>query len=416
MSFWQKLVLFPIIFLWGITLGFSLQNIDNFPTSTRIHTASGTNSDIFNSSKIKEAKKIIETQYYHFSEKSKEEIENGMIESMVRSLGDKHSSYFPPKEAEEFTNLLSGDFQGIGAVIDNDIQWIRVKKVFPTSPAQKAGIQDGDIFTRVGGISMEGVDVEDAVKKIRGPKGSEVVIEYIRPPSNVKKNITVTRDTIIIPSTQEKVLTGGIGYLEVAFFGDHTTDEFQKSIQNLTQSGVQGIILDFRNNGGGFLDTAVDLLGFFLPENSKAVTTRENNARLDHTFYTRTMKIPHTRVPIVMLVNELSASATEIVAGALQDHGRAIIVGTKTYGKGSVQTPFFLEDNSIIKITIGKWYTPKDRGIDGAGITPDITSTLTDEDYQKKNDQQLEDAKKIIQSLVQKQGNIPAVISLYSKK
>ena len=263
---------------------------------------------------------------------------------------------------------------------------------------------------------MEGVDVEDAVKKIRGPKGSEVVIEYIRPPSNVKKNITVTRDTIIIPSTQEKVLTGGIGYLEVAFFGDHTTDEFQKSIQNLTQSGVQGIILDFRNNGGGFLDTAVDLLGFFLPENSKAVTTRENNARLDHTFYTRTMKIPHTRVPIVMLVNELSASATEIVAGALQDHGRAIIVGTKTYGKGSVQTPFFLEDNSIIKITIGKWYTPKDRGIDGDGITPDITSTLTDEDYQKKNDQQLEDAKKIIQSLVQKQGNIPAVIALYSKK
>ncbi len=128
------------------------------------------------------------------------------------------------------------------------------------------------------------------------------------------------------------------------------------------------------------------------------------------------MKVGTTTIPVVMLVNELSASATEIVAGALQDHGRAVIIGTKTYGKGSVQTPFFLEDNSILKITIGKWYTPKDRGIDGAGITPDIISNLTDEDYQKKNDQQFEDAQKIIQELIAKKGNIQKVITDHSIK
>lgn len=162
MSFLQKPIFLPILFLLGIVSGFyihevSLASYGSIPNSGYVSGVTNITSgkDVFSSEKINAAKKIIETQYYHFSEKSKEEIENGMIESMVRSLGDKHSSYFPPKEAEEFKNLLSGDFEGIGAIIDNDVHGIKIKKVFPTSPAQKAGLQDGDIITRVGNISME---------------------------------------------------------------------------------------------------------------------------------------------------------------------------------------------------------------------------------------------------------------------
>ncbi|MDD2694134.1 MAG: S41 family peptidase [Candidatus Gracilibacteria bacterium] len=334
-----------------------------------------------------------------------------MITSLVSSLGDKHSSYFPPKEATDFSDTLRGDFEGIGAVIDENPKGIKIQKVLEGSPAEKGGLKNGDIITMVDTTSLVGFTADEAVQKIRGPKGSKITISYLRGDDENVQKVEIIRDIVLIPSTQEKIFTGSkIGYLEVGFFGEHTTQEFEKSLKNLTNSGAEGIILDFRNNPGGFLDSAVEILSIVLPVDTAAVITRENDARKNQTLYTIGGKFSNTQVPIVMLINEYSASASEIVAGALQDYERAILIGEKTYGKGSVQSPFVLSDGSILKLTIGRWYTPKDRGIDQEGIHPDISIVLKDEDYKNAYDRQLEGAKKVMQELLKSKGDVPKTI------
>ncbi|GAB0175268.1 MAG: S41 family peptidase [Candidatus Altimarinota bacterium] len=367
--------------------------------------------DVFNSSKIEQAKSIIKREYYQFNQKSKKEIEDGVLESIVQSLGDKHSTYFNQKDAQEFKEVLRGDFEGIGAVIDRHTKGIVIRKVFDTSPAKKSGLQDGDIILKVGNESMVGVSTEEAVKKIRGPKGSKVLIEYLHGLNEVK-TVEITRGTIMIPSVEGKILSGStIGYVEVLFFGDNTTNEFTNELINLSKSGATSLILDFRGNGGGYLDTAVDLLSYFFKENTLVVRTRQNNPKQTEELKThKTPKLFREDLPVVMLINSLSASATEIVAGAFQDYGRAIILGEKSYGKGSVQEPFILDDGSILKITIGRWYTPKDQNIDKNGITPDVTVPIFETDYIEKNDRQLSAAKEIIGLLSLSGSSVQSVI------
>lgn len=354
--------------------------------------------DVFSSKKIEQAKEIIKDEYYQFNQKTKEEIEDGMLQSIVESLGDKHSSYFNPKDAKEFSEVLRWGFEWIGAVIDDHMKGILIRKVFDTSPAKKAGLQDGDIIVKVGNDSMVGVPTEDAVKKIRWPKGSKVQVSYIRW-DEAPVTLEITRDTITIPSVQSTILSWStIGYIEVVFFGENTTLEFTKELTNVTKSWATALILDFRDNGGGFLDTAVDILSHFFEEDVLVVRTRQNDPRLTEELKTQKIeKILDQKLPVVMLINNLSASATEIVAWAFQDYKRAILIWEKSYGKWSVQEPFLLEDGSILKITVGRWYTPNDQNIDKNGITPDITVPLFEADYQAKNDRQLNAAKDILQ-------------------
>jgi carboxyl-terminal processing protease len=316
----------------------------------------------------------------------------------VESLWDKHSSYFNPKDAKEFAEVLRWDFEWIWAVIDEHMKGILVRKVFQDSPAKKAWIQDGDIIVKVGNDSMVWLATEDAVKKIRWPKGSKVKISYLRWKEDIK-NVEITRDTIMIPSVQSTVLSGSnIGYIEVVFFWENTSWEFRKELQSLTQSWVSSLVLDFRDNGWWFLDTAVDILSHFFQENTLVVRTRQNDPKLTEELLTHSVDLKIDKnLPIVMLINTLSASATEIVAGALQDYKRAIIVWEKSYGKWSVQEPFLLDDGSILKITVWRWYTPNDQNIDKNGIHPDIQVPIYESDYQAKNDRQLNAAKEIIQ-------------------
>lgn len=404
MIFLQKNRILFLIFIFGGFLWFIWNSLYFWISSlqswkkTSIQTIE--NEDVFSSKKIIDARKIIENEYYHFNEKTKEDIENGMISAMVWSLGDKHSTYFPPKDAKEFSEVLRGDFEGIWAVIDENLKWIIIRKIFPLSPASKAGLQDGDIMTHVGLESLIWLSTEQAVKKIRWPKWSKTKITYLRWEKYIESTVEVTRDTILIPSTQEKMLSGSLGYMEIAFFWEHTREEFQKSLQNLISSWATGIIMDFRNNGWGYLDSAVDVLSFFLPDNKEAVITRENDLKRTQILFTKNTKNTNKDIPLVMIINWLSASATEIVAWALQDYSRAIIIGEKSYGKWSVQEPFVLQDGSILKITIGRWYTPKDRGIDGNGISPDVGIPLFEKDFTNHYDRQLEWAKKILLDLI----------------
>ena len=328
-----------------------------------------------------------------------------MIQALVWSLGDKHSNYFPPKEAKDFSEVLRGDFEGIGAVIDEHPLGIILRRVFSTSPAEKAGLLAGDILTHVDTTNIVGLSSEEAVMKIRWPKGSQAILTYLHGDTHEEKKVTVTRDTIVLPSTQEKMLSGSVGYIEVAFFGDHTKEEFEKSLQNITASWAKSLILDFRNNGWGYLESSVDLLSYFLPDKSLAVMTRENDVKNNESFSTTKNPLTNENIPIVIIINNLSASATEIFAWALQDYTRAILVWEKSYGKWSVQTPFIMHDGSILKVTIGRWYTPKDKSIDKNGITPDVRIPLYESDYQKRYDRQLEWAKTVLETLEKNAGN-----------
>ncbi len=421
----QKNISLFFLFFSGIFFGYSIGQspitVDNGKTPM-IFSSHSTGSDVrnswenmFESQKIEEAKDLIATKFYHFSEKTKIEMENNFISSLVWSLWDKHSSYFPQKEAKEFKDTLQGDFEWIWAVIDEHPKWIKIQKILKNSPAEKGWLKNGDILLSVDTTRLTGLSTEQAVDRIRWPKWTKITVKYLRGEENTELTTEIIRDRVLVPSTQEKTLTGGIGYLEVWYFGSHTVDEFEKSFQALTASWSRWIILDFRNNPGWFLESAVEILSIILPQDLKAVITRENDPRKTETLYTKWYRKPHTTIPIIMLVNGLSASASEIVAGALQDHKRAILIGEKTYGKWSVQIPFSMSDGSMLKLTIGKWYTPKDRGIDANGIIPDFIISMKDEDYKNLYDRQLEEALTIMETLIQNTGSVEKTLQWSQK-
>jgi carboxyl-terminal processing protease len=372
---------------------FSIQTEKTSPKEVQIQ-------DVFHSEKSQEAYQYIENNYYGFYSKNKKDIEDAFIKALATSLGDKHTSYFNETDAIKFIDTLKGDFEGIGAVIHENIKGIQIMKVLSGSPAEKGKLVAGDIITHVDGESMIGMTADEAVNNIRWPKGSTVKLTILRKNDNEKQEIVdIKRDTIIIPTIYSTVLTGStIGYIEISMFGGDTVREFTQAFHSLTASGITGIIIDGRNNGGGFLDAAVDILSVLLPPNTVTVSTKGNNPLENMVLYTKGEKNEkNTAIPVIMLVNTMSASATEIVAWALQEHKRALVVGEKTYGKGSVQTPFSLSDGSILKLTTARWYTPHGRSIDEKGIEPDIKISLTDDDYKDGNDRQLEWVKKLIQ-------------------
>lgn len=211
----------------------------------------------------------------------------------------------------------------------------------------------------------------------------------------------MVRDAVNIPSVDgEMVENTQIGYIQINTFGEKTPDEFQSKIRELKEQGALGLILDFRYNGGGYLTSAQSMLGEFLPRNSKIVTTKEVNAAKNATMTTSFFSRADENIPLIILVNEYSASASEIVAGAMQDYGRAIVIGNKTYGKGSVQEMFSLGDGSMVKVTVAHWYTPNDKNIDAEGITPDILVYLTANDYREAFDRQKKLAEKVLSELI----------------
>jgi carboxyl-terminal processing protease len=363
---------------------------------------------ILQSPKIQEAYVYLEQYYYGFHKKTPIEREDAMIDALTKSLGDKHTSYFNPKDAEEFSSALSGDFEWIGAVIKEHQKGIQIMKVLTGSPASKESLLKWDIITAIDTKSTLGMLSSDAVDLIRGPKWTIVTLSIIS--WEEKKEVKIQRDTVVVASVDGDFLTGTtIGYIELAFFGERTTEEFTAALGSLIDRGASGIIIDGRNNGGGYLDSAVDITSTLLPTGQLVVATRGINPAENSDYKTTKRRIQNTQIPVIMLVNNMSASATEILAWALQDYDRALIVGEKTYGKGSVQEPFVLADGSMMKITIAKWFTPKDRGIDEKWIEPDIQIDLTDDDYKNIYDRQSEGAKSLMQYLIDTKTSIITV-------
>lgn len=320
----------------------------------------------------------------------------GAIKGMVASLNDPYTVFMTPDETKDFNDSLNGDLQGIGAELTVKDQVLVVISPLKDSPAEKAGLLPGDIVYKIDGNLTSDMTLFQAITKIRGTKGTKVTLSIIRKGNKDPFDVAITRDDVNIESVSTEDKGNGIFYIAINQFSSNTTAEFDAAVQKILPSSPKGIILDLRYNGGGYLDSSVAILSDFLEGKQTAVTIKRRNSQDDETMDV-TGNAPLANVPLVVLVNKGSASASEIVAGAIQDHKRGIIMGEQTFGKGSVQEVDQLPDGSSLRVTIAKWYTPNDKNIGEVGITPDIIVPLTEQDSEAKKDPQLDAALKYLQ-------------------
>ena len=304
---------------------------------------------------------------------SKELIE-GAIRGMISNL-DPHSSYMPERAFKEMNMDIKGEFQGVGIQIGVKNQQLTVIAPIEDTPAFRAGLAAGDKILKINDEWTKDMTIEQAVDKMRGPKGTQVRLLIIREGWDKPKEFKITRDVIKVQSVKSKMLDNEIGYLKIIQFQGQTGQEVEKALNGLETKGLKKLILDMRNNPGGILDASVDVSSMFLPKD-KLVVYLQGRQASDRRDYLTSGSLITRDYPMVVLVNTGSASASEIVAGALQDSKRAVIMGTQTFGKGSVQTVFPLEGGGGIRLTTAKYYTPSGRSIQNVGITPDIEVKL----------------------------------------
>ncbi len=304
---------------------------------------------------------------------SKELIE-GALRGMIAGL-DPHSSYMSERAFKEMSLDIKGEFQGVGIQIGIKNSLLTIIAPIEGTPGDRAGLQAGDKILKINDEWTKDMPIDQAVDKMRGPKGSQVRLLILRDSWDKPREFKITRDTIKVQSVKSKMLDNEVGYVKLIQFQGQTAEELEKALKGLEAKGMKKLVLDMRNNPGGILDASVDVSGKFLPKDSLVVYL-QGRQKSDRKDYLTTSSEPPRTYPIVVLVNTGSASASEIVAGALQDSKRALIVGTQTFGKGSVQTVFPIDNGGGIRLTTAKYYTPSGRSIQNVGITPDVEVKL----------------------------------------
>ena len=316
----------------------------------------------------------------------------GAISGMMNALGDQHSTYMDPKDFADANSSLAGEYEGIGAFVDTTTEYLTITSPMPGSPAERAGLLSGDQVIAIDGEDMTGITAEVARTKVLGPANSVVHLTILREGEDKPLEFDVTREKITMKSSSGKMLDNDIAYIQITTFGEKTTPELLAALKELMAQNPKGIILDLRNNGGGYLQTAVEVTSQFMGDGVVLYEQYGDGNRTTYDVLPDGMATD-TKIPMVVLINEGSASASEIVAGALQDSGRAKLVGVTSYGKGSVQNWIPLSgDNGAVRITIAKWLTPNENTIHEIGLTPDVTVERTEEDYKANLDPQLDKA------------------------
>ena len=330
----------------------------------------------------------------------------GAINGMMDTLDIGRNYYYDPKTLEEQNAALNGkDYEGIGAYVDVDADYLTVISPIKGSPAEKAGLRSGDQIIAINGEDMTGVPPEDARQKVLGPGGTEVILTIFREGTDAPFDVKIIRAKIVTPLVEYEMradgIKNGIAYVRLNTFGETADAEMRKAIEEMLAQNPKGLILDLRNNGGGYLDQGIAVSSAFMPEDQVVVLEKFGDGELK-TYKSLGNGIV-TDIPMVVLVNEGSASASEIVAGALQDYGRAKLVGTTTFGKGSVQS-FIVLDNEqgAVGITVALWLTPKERSIDKTGLIPDIYVEFTQADFDANRDPQLDTAVETVLALLNK--------------
>lgn len=310
----------------------------------------------------------------YVDEVNSKELIRSALKGMVNSL-DPHSAYLTPEAYKEFQTETKGEFGGIGIQIGIKDGVLTVIAPIEDTPAFKAGIKSGDKIIKIDGQPTKDMNINDAVSKMRGPKGKPVKLTIQREGWKELKDITIVRDIIKIKSVKYKMIDNEIGYVKLVQFQETTAQDLSSALKNLKEKGMESLILDLRNNPGGLLNSAVDVAEQFLPPKNLVVSIKgRKGEKID--YFTEGSRPVYDKIPMIVLVNQGSASASEIVAGALQDWGRAPILGVQTFGKGSVQSLIPLSDGSALKLTTAKYYTPKGKSIHTVGIMPDIVVKL----------------------------------------
>ena len=330
--------------------------------------------------------------------------DEAMVESAIKGyvsgLGDEYTTYYTKKEMEDLMEETEGNYVGIGIYISayKESNEIVIIKPMEGSPAEEAGLLPGDIITKVDGVEYNGDTIDEMTNKIKGPEGTKVKVEIKR--NGQTQEIEVERRKILISHIDSKIIEDNIGYISISDFEGGCAQEFEENYKNLEEQGIESLIIDIRNNGGGLVDEAIAILELITDKGSTLLITTDKNEAEE---VTKSEKDPIINMPIVLLVNEYSASASEIMAGALKDNNKATLVGTTTYGKGVIQKVYPLTDGSGLKMTTNEYFTPNHNKINKIGIDPDEEIDLPEEvkhktDITEEEDTQLQKAIEILKS------------------
>ena len=320
----------------------------------------------------------------------------GAITGMVNSLGDPYTNFFEPKEAEEFEQELSGKYQGVGMVVGIKDKQLIVISPFKGSPAERAGLKPGDNILKIEDVRTIDISIEKAVELIKGPEGTRVKLLIEREEWENAQEIEIQRELIKIPTLEWEIKNENIALIKIYQFNGILNSEFRKIVPEILNSRADKIILDLRNNPGGYLETAQDIAGWFL-EKGTVVLLEDEGENKEQIVYKSKGPATFSSFPVVVLINNGSASASEILAGALRDQKGVQLVGETSFGKGSVQKPIILSDGSFLKVTIARWLTPSGHCIDEMGLEPDVIVEIPEDETEK--DPQLEKAIEILKDL-----------------
>ncbi|MCF7917779.1 S41 family peptidase [Candidatus Gracilibacteria bacterium] len=412
-----RLILFLILPILGFLLGWSLsqKTTDNHkenPITVNIETPTSVKEQLLDELKpqiklIKRNNKakdvdlsifwetwnLLEENFLHQDRFKVQKQIYGAAQGLVNSLEDPYTVFMTPEETKKFEESISGEFEGVGAEIGMKKGQLVIISPIKGAPAELAGLKSGDAIFKIDGEQTHGLSIEEAVTRIRGPKGEKVVLTILREGEKNPLDITIVRDNIVVKSLEWK-MEGDIAVLTVSQFGTELVREFQGAMAEIVLQKPRGMILDLRNNGGGLLDACVKIASEFLDQ--QVVVRTKGRKFGDSGDIISSRDGTFLDVPLIVLVNQGSASASEIFSGAIQDHKRGVLLGQKTFGKGSVQNVIPLSDGSSLKVTIAEWLTPSGRSIQEKGIDPDEVIERSEDDFDSNNDPVMERALKLI--------------------
>jgi carboxyl-terminal processing protease len=383
-----------LFFVLGIQVG-----AKNRSEVEKVTTVSGKESEISATTDFSpfwKAWNVIDEKSPDAGAATDEERVYGAIKGLVESLDDPYSVFFDPEETKSFKEEISGNFSGVGMEVGVKDEVLTVIAPLKDTPAYRAGIKSGDKILKIDDRVTTGLTVEEAIKLIRGKEGTGVTLTILHEGGEDPVEIKIVRDIINIPTLDTEMRKDGIFVIKLYSFSANSTSLFRNAIKKFVESGSEKLLLDLRGNPGGYLSAAVDISSWFLPSGSVIVTEDYGNDRETEIFRSRGYDIFSDKLKFVILIDGGSASASEIVAGAMQDHRKAKIVGSQSFGKGSVQEVVDLTSDTILKLTVAKWLTPNGTSISDKGLTPDYVVEMTKEDTSEKRDPQLDKAVEIL--------------------
>lgn len=398
-----------LLIVSGAYLGFRLQSIlSKDGQSSEQGTAVAEDSVVTSQmlQKLQTVEYIIKQSYYRDEDIDAQALEEGAYRGMLASMGDPYSEYYSAEELNDLMEQTEGIYYGIGAgvMLDSATSFPKIVKVYSGTPAEEAGLRENDIIYEVDGESTSGQSTTDVVARIKGDEGSWVNLTIVREGESDYLSIDVQRRKVNIPTVEFEMLDEAMAYIQITEFDSITVEQFEEALTSAESSGMKGLILDLRSNPGGSLDAVVDIARKILPEGLIVYTEDKYGNRKEYTCD----GAEQLAVPMVVLINGNSASASEILAGAIKDYGIGTLVGTTTFGKGIVQSVIPLKDGSAVKVTISSYYTPNGNNIHGIGIDPDVECTFDAEAYygdpdkgiEGGEDNQLEKAQEVLRELM----------------